>query len=148
MGNDGQFRRLALLLGHAEWADDSRFATNPARVTHRETLIPLVQAALVARPTADWLDRFQHAGIPAGKVNTVGEALTHPSAVARNMVVAVPHPTAGEVRLVNSPLRLSATPTAVRRPPPLLGEHTAEVLVELGYSEEQIVELRSDGVIR
>ncbi|MCW5881998.1 MAG: CoA transferase [Anaerolineae bacterium] len=148
VGNDGQFRRLALLLGHAEWADDSRFATNPARVTYRETLIPLVQAALVARPTADWLDRFQHAGIPAGKVNTVGEALAHPSAVARNMVVAVPHPTAGEVRLVNSPLRLSATPTAVRRPPPLLGEHTAEVLVELGYSEEQIVELCSDGVIR
>lgn len=148
VGNDGQFRRLALLLGHAEWADDSRFATNPARVTYRETLIPLVQAALVARPTADWLDRFQHAGIPAGKVNTVGEALAHPSAVARNMVVAVPHPTAGEVRLVNSPLRLSATPTAVRRPPPLLGEHTAEVLVELGYSKEQIVELRSDGVIR
>ena len=148
VGNDGQFAKLCEALGEAQWAQDARFATNPARVTYRETLIPLVQAALVARPTADWLDRFQHAGIPAGKVNTVGEALAHPSAVARNMVVAVPHPTAGEVRLVNSPLRLSATPTAVRRPPPLLGEHTAEVLVELGYSEEQIVELCSDGVIR
>lgn len=147
VGNDGQFRRLAALLDHAEWADDARFATNPARVAHRETLIPLVQAALAARPTADWLDRLHRAGIPAGKVNSVGEALSHPSAVARNMIVAVAHPTAGQVRLVNSPLRLSATPVAVRRPPPLLGQHTDEALAELGYTVDDIARLRAKGVI-
>ena len=142
VGNDGQFARLCGLLGQPEWAADARFATNPARVVHREELLPLVRAALRRRTTDDWLADFARLGVPAGKVNSVGEALAHPSAQARGMVVDVPHPTAGAVKLVNFPARLSATPAQVRRHPPLLGEHTVEVLTELGYDNLAIEQLK------
>jgi formyl-CoA transferase len=147
IGNDRQFAKLCGLLGREAWTTDPRFATNPARVAHRDTLIPLLHDVLKTRATTDWLEDLATLGIPSGMVNSVAEALTHPSAVAREMVVEVPHPTAGAVRLVNSPTKFSATPTAIRRHPPLLGEHTDDVLAELGYSPADIQRLRTDSVI-
>ncbi|MCW5851802.1 MAG: CoA transferase [Anaerolineae bacterium] len=147
VGNDRQFSRLCDLVGHAEWATDPRFLTNPDRVAHRGDLIPLLQAALRQGSTATWLAALEQADIPAGKVNSVAEALSAPTVAAREMVVEVPHPTAGSVRLVGSPLKFSAAPTTLRRHPPLLGEHTDAVLADMGYPPEYIESLRLAGVI-
>ena len=147
VGNDRQFSRLCDLVGHPEWATDPRFLTNPARVAHRSELVPLLQAALRQGSTASWLAALEQADIPAGKVNSVAEALSGPTVAAREMVVEVPHPTAGSVRLVGSPLKFSATPNTIRRHPPLLGEHTDAVLAEMGYPPEHIESLRLAGVI-
>lgn len=147
VGNDRQFARLCELLGQPGWAVDPRFATNPGRVTHRDTLIPMLCAVFGQRSTAEWLTRLAETGIPVSKVNSVGEALSHPSAVAREMVVEVPHPTAGSVRLVNAPAKFSVTPTSIRRHPPLLGEHSHEVLAEMGYSNLEIQGLENECVI-
>ena len=147
VGNDRQFSRLCDLLGQPEWAADPRFRGNPDRVAYRADLIPLLQDVLRQRPTETWLAALEQAGIPAGKVNSVAEALSGPTVAAREMVVEVPHPTAGAVRLVGSPLKFSATPTTIRRHPPLLGEHTSEVLAAMGYPPERIEALRQAGVI-
>ena len=147
VGNDGQFRRLAELLGYPQWAADPRFRGNPDRVAHRAELAPLVAAALRRQPTEAWLAALADAGIPAGKVASVAEALGGPTVAAREMVVPVPHPTAGTVRLVGSPLKFSATPVTIRRHPPLLGEHTDAVLADLGYSADSIEALRRAGAI-
>ncbi len=147
VGNDGQFSRLCEVLGHPEWAADARFQANPDRVAHRGELAPLLRDVFRQRPTDAWLAALEGTGIPCGKVNSVAEALSGPTVEAREMVVSVPHPTAGAVRLVASPLKFSATPTSIRRAPPLLGEHTTEVLEELGYRPERIEGLRQAGVI-
>ena len=147
VGNDRQFSRLCDLLGQPEWAADPRFRGNPDRVAYRADLIPLLQDVLRQRPTETWLAALEQAGIPAGKVNSVAEALSGPTVAAREMVVEMPHPTAGAVRLVGSPLKFSATPTTIRRHPPLLGEHTNDVLTEMGYPPERIEALRQAGVI-
>ncbi|MPZ88458.1 MAG: CoA transferase [Nitriliruptorales bacterium] len=148
VGNDAQFAKLAKLLDHPEWAEDPRFARNRDRVEHRDVVDGLVQEALSARSRGDWMVLFEAAGIPAGPINTVPEALSAPQTVAREMVVAVEHAAAGTVRLLGSPLRFGSAPCPVRRPPPQLGEHTEEVLVgELGMNLQDVERLRRDGVI-
>ena len=147
VGNDGQWRKLCGLLG-TDWADDARFATNPARVEHRDVLIPLLQDAFAGRDTDSWLAALREAGIPCGPVQAIDEVFGDPQVVARDMVWDAPHPSAGQVRLAASPLKLSATPVAYRLPPPLLGEHTEEILTELlGYSSPEVERLRADGVV-
>jgi crotonobetainyl-CoA:carnitine CoA-transferase CaiB-like acyl-CoA transferase len=141
IGNDKQYRRFCEIAGAPELASDERFATNPARVRNRETLVPLLEQVFVARETRYWIDRLWKEGIPAGPINTVDRALDDPHAAAREMVVSMPHPAAGSVRLIGSPMKFSATPVAYRRPPPLLGEHTESVLRELlGMSENEVRE--------
>ncbi|MBV8658239.1 MAG: CoA transferase [Burkholderiales bacterium] len=127
VGNDTQFARFAALCGHAEWADDPRFTTNKARVENRAALIPLIAAALVTAPRHHWIEGMEAAGIPGGPINTIPEALAEPQAVARGAVVEVPHP-AGPVKLVANPIKFSRTPIRYDAPPPMLGEHTAQVL--------------------
>jgi crotonobetainyl-CoA:carnitine CoA-transferase CaiB-like acyl-CoA transferase len=148
VGNDTLWQRFAPLLGLPELVDDPRFATNPDRVVHRAELIPLIEEALAARGSAAWAEEMSRAGIPAGAINTVDQALAHPQVVARDMVLTTEHPTAGTLRMPGSPLKLSRHSTSVRRPPPLLGQHTDEVLGELGYSADDIGALRKDGVVR
>lgn len=147
VGNDRQFAGLCGLVGRPELAADERFAHNSARVAHREVLIALLEPLIAGRPSADWLERLRGAGIPCGEVRGVGAALEAPETRARDMVRTVPHPTAGEVSLVGSPLKLSGTPVVEPVAPPLLGEHGDAVLAGLGYTPERIAALRERGAI-
>ena len=128
VGNDGQFRRFSAFLG-ADWPADARFATNPARLAHREALIPLIEAALAPLSRAEAIAGLEAAGVPVGPVNDLAEALGSEQARARRMVAEVPSADAarGHVRLLGNPLRMSATPVTYRRAPPRCGAHTAEV---------------------
>jgi crotonobetainyl-CoA:carnitine CoA-transferase CaiB-like acyl-CoA transferase len=132
VGNDRQFKILCeQVLERPEIAADPHYATNVARLQHRETLIPLLKHALRTRSAAEWQRRLASTGIPTGTVRTVGEALRSPEAAARSMVKTVQHPTIGQLQLVASPLHLSGTPVREPAAPPLLGEHTTEVLAQL-----------------
>jgi formyl-CoA transferase len=148
VGTDAQFARFAETVGHPEWARDERFATNPARVTNREAMDALIAEALRAHETGVWIEKLRAVGVPCGPIHTVAQALNDPHTLAREMVRTVKHPTAGEIRMLGIPFRLNGTPATIRRPPPLLGEHTEEVLrEELGYDAARIAELRAAKVI-
>ena len=148
VGNDGQFARFAETIGRGEWSRDARFARNPDRVTNRETLDALIAQALERDKSAAWIEKLRAAGVPCGPINSVAEALTDPHTLARDMVRTVKHPTAGDLKMVGIPFRFSDTPGAIRRAPPLLGQHTEEVLgVELGLSAERIAQLRAEKVV-
>jgi crotonobetainyl-CoA:carnitine CoA-transferase CaiB-like acyl-CoA transferase len=148
VGNDGQFARFAETAGHTEWARDPRFAKNPDRVTNREALDGLIAQALKRDKTAAWIEKLRAAGVPCGPINSVAEALTDPHTLARDMVRTVKHPTVGDLKMVGIPFRFSGTPAMIRRAPPLLGQHTEEVLgTELGLSTERIAQLRAEKVI-
>ena len=132
VGNDRQFKLLCTeVLERPDIAADPRYATNAARLDHRGTLIPLLKDLLRTRDAADWQQRLARTGIPTGTVRTVGAALHSPEATARNMVTTVQHPKVGPLQLVASPIRMSGTPVIEPSPPPMLGEHTSEVLREL-----------------
>jgi crotonobetainyl-CoA:carnitine CoA-transferase CaiB-like acyl-CoA transferase len=147
VGNDGQWRKLCQLLG-TDWADDERFATNPARVENRAVIVPLLQEFFSTHETVFWLQALRGVGIPCGPLRTIEQVFNDPQVVARDMVWTAPHPTAGEVRLAASPLNLSETPVTYRLPPPLLGEHTEEILTSvLGYSSEEVEQLRAEGAV-
>ena len=148
VGNDGQFARFAESAGHAEWARDPRFAKNPDRVTNRETLDGLIAQALKGGRSAAWIEKLRAAGVPCGPINSVAEALTDPHTLASDMVRTVKHPTVGDLKMVGIPFRFGGTPGAIRRAPPLLGQHTEEVLgAELGLSAERIAQLRAEKVV-
>ena len=127
VGNDGQFARFCQVAGHPEWAQDERFATNPQRVRHRTELIPLLRQTTVMRTTAEWVSALEQADVPCGPVNQLDQVFADPQVQARGIRVDLPHPL-GTVSTVASPVRLSATPVQYRRPPPLVGQHTEEVL--------------------
>jgi len=148
VGNDGQFVRFAETVGHSQWARDPRFAKNPDRVTNREALDDLIAQALKREPSATWIEKLRAAGVPCGPINSVAEALTDPHTLARGMVRTVKHPKVSDLRMLGIPFRFSATPEAIRRAPPLLGQHTEEVLgADLGFSAERIAQLRAEKVI-
>ena len=148
VGNDGQFARFAETIGRGEWARDARFAANPDRVTNRDVLDGLIAQALESGKTAAWIERLRAAGVPCGPIHSVAEALTDPHTLARDMVRTVKHPTVGDLKMVGIPFRFSGTPGAIRRAPPLLGQHTEEVLgEELGISAARIAQLRAEKVI-
>jgi crotonobetainyl-CoA:carnitine CoA-transferase CaiB-like acyl-CoA transferase len=141
VGNDGPFRMFVDAGGRPELADDPRFATNPSRVRNRDTLVPILAAMVRERGKHAWLAALEAAGVPCGPINDLGEVFEDPQVVARGMQVELPHPTGAKVRLVASPIRMSATP-------PMLGEHTDSVLGELlGYDEARIAQLRASKAI-
>ena len=148
VGSDGLWRRFTAATGLDDLTDDPRYATNPARVSHRDTLVPAITKALAARGCDQWAEILNAAGVPACPVNTVPAALAQPQVAAREMVVEVEHPVAGTLKMLGSPLKLSAQPVSFRRPPPTLGQHTDQVLAEAGYTAAEITALRDAGIIR
>ncbi|ODV11882.1 MAG: CoA-transferase [Rubrivivax sp. SCN 70-15] len=147
VGNDGQFERFCAVAGRPELAADERFAKNAGRVRHREVLVPLLATEMRKRSRADWLAALEAAKVPCGPINGLDEVFADPQVRSRQMTAVMPHPLAGTVELVASPMKLSATPVQQRRPPPLLGEHTDEVLAEIGLGAGQIAALRRQGVV-
>ena len=143
VGNDGQFAKFCDVTGRPEIAQDPRFIRNADRVRHRGTLVPMLAALMKGRTRSDWLASLEAAKVPCGPINDLAEVFADPQVLEREMTVQMPHPLAGSVRLVASPMKFSATPVQYRHPPPLLGEHTDEVLLELGLSEAEIAALRS-----
>jgi formyl-CoA transferase len=141
VGNNGQFARLAEICGHPEWTGDERFASNGARVANRDEMVRLVSEAIRQKPAAEWLGQLEAAGIPAGPINTLTQALSDVQAQHRGMVRAI----AG-MPLVGSPVRLDAERADSELPPPALGEHTAEVLSGLGLDADAVARLRAEGV--
>lgn len=136
VGNDEQFRRFAEVLGCPEWASDARFATNAARVTHLDILHPLIGERFLTQPLAHWLAALGAAQVPCGPINTVPMVFEEAQIKHREMLRDLPHPLAGTVKQVVSPMRFANAPLAFERAPPLLGEHTAEILAELGLAGE------------
>jgi crotonobetainyl-CoA:carnitine CoA-transferase CaiB-like acyl-CoA transferase len=128
VGNDGQFRKLCEVLGCPNLGEDERFNTNRARVENREALIPLLQRPLLDDTRAHWLAAMEAAGVPAGPINAISEVFANEQLLAREMVVNVPHAANPALQLVGNPIKLSRTPVSYERPPPLLGEHTDEIL--------------------
>jgi crotonobetainyl-CoA:carnitine CoA-transferase CaiB-like acyl-CoA transferase len=135
VGNDGQFAKCCEVLGRPEWVTDARFAANAGRVRNRAVLNPLIAEILLERDAADWTARFEAAGVPCGPINTVPQVFAEEQVRHRGMLVDVPHPLAGTLPQVVSPLRFAEAPLAFERAPPLLGEHTAEILRELGIDD-------------
>ncbi|MEX5538034.1 CoA transferase [Pseudomonas syringae Cit 7] len=148
VGNDSQFRKFAAVAGQPQWAEDPRFLTNKLRVAHRAELIPLIRQVTVFKTTAQWVSELEAAGVPCGPVNDLAQVFADPHVVARGLAIELPHVLAGRVPQVASPIRLSETPVEYTRAPPLLGEHTAQVLQALlGIGEEEITVLREAGVL-
>ncbi|HEX5804530.1 MAG TPA: CaiB/BaiF CoA-transferase family protein [Azospira sp.] len=148
VGNDGQFRRMCEVMDLAALAADPRFLTNAERVRHRAALDALLEERAAQRGKRDWLAALEAAGVPCGPINSIGEAFAEPQLAAREMVVELPHPTAGTAKLVGNPIKLSRTPVEYRNAPPLLGEHSEEVLRKvLGYDGDEIGRLRNRGIV-
>jgi glutaryl-CoA transferase len=147
VGSERQWPRLCAALDLDALAADPRFATNGPRVRNRAVLRPLLSERFAARNSSEWLAALDDAGVPCGPVNDVLAAFAQPQAQARDMEITVEHPRLGPVRQVGLPYNLSATPASIRTAPPLLGEHAAEIMAELGYSPAELSRLRRDGVL-
>ncbi|MCU0249818.1 MAG: CoA transferase [Vicinamibacterales bacterium] len=148
VGNDGQWRTFCQVTGLASLADDARFATNALRVEHYDGLRPLIARVMRTRSRQEWIDRLVPAGVPCAAVRDVDEVLADPQLAAREMIQSVLHPSAGPLKVLGVPIKLSDTPGGVDHAPPRLGEHTASVLQQvLGLAPEEIATLNGDGVI-
>lgn len=146
VGNDAQFRKFCGVLGKSEWASDARFATNPQRVGHRDTLVPWIAETLRGRPRAAWLPAMTEEGVPVAPVNTLDQVFADPQVRHLGLRQTVEHPWCGAADLPGLPVKCEATGATVRRPPPPLGQHTREVLAEARYSADEIEMLLQEGV--
>jgi crotonobetainyl-CoA:carnitine CoA-transferase CaiB-like acyl-CoA transferase len=147
VGNDGQFARLCEVLGRPALAVDPRFTTNASRVEHRAALLEILVPALAERPAAAWISALEAAGVPCGPINDLRQVFEDPQVRHQGMRREVDHPVAGRTALVASPIRLSGTPLEPPVAPPTLGQHTAEVLAELGLVQAEVEALRTAGVV-
>lgn len=147
VGNDAQWRRFCAVAGLHDAVDAPRFATNAARVAHFDETVAMVQARIVTQPVAYWLDALRKAGVACAPIHTLGEALAHPQLDARGLIVESEHPVLGKIRNIGLPVRFRGEDRKAHRPPPLLGEHTDEVLRQAGYGPGTIAELKASGVV-
>ncbi|HJV84663.1 MAG TPA: CaiB/BaiF CoA-transferase family protein [Noviherbaspirillum sp.] len=148
VGNDRQFAKFCDIAGCPELTTDERFATNAARVRNRQLLVSMLQEILLTRTTQEWVAPLEAAGVPSGPINNIAQTFEHPQVKHRKMKVELPHPQSGTVPLVANPMKLSGTPVTYRLAPPLLGQHTQEILSTLGgLSAGEIDALASKGVI-
>jgi crotonobetainyl-CoA:carnitine CoA-transferase CaiB-like acyl-CoA transferase len=143
--NQPNWERLARVLDAPEWLADERFRTNSDRMKNLDALVPLVNAKLEQRTVREWIERLEVEGVPCGPINSIGEMLGDPQTKARDMVVELEHPKAGRTRALGLPIKLSATPGAIRRPAPTYGQHTREVLAEFGFTAGEIEALVASG---
>ena len=147
-GNDSQYQKFVEAGQRPELARDPRFATNPGRVAQRDVLVPLLAEMVKAHTRAHWIACLEAVGVPCGPINDIADVFDNPQVKARGLAFELPHPSAGTVKLVRSPMRLSATPPRAELAPPLLGQHTDEVLRDiLGHSAARIAALRAQGVL-
>ena len=142
------WERLCRAVGRAELLSDPRFAANADRMANRAALERTLSETFMTRTTAHWLGVLDRAGVPCGPINDMSQVYADPQVIARDMVVDIDHPTAGAIRNVGIPVKFSETPGTVRRPPPRLGEHTHEVLVEFGYTADEIAALERGGIVK
>ena len=148
VGNDSQFVQFCKVLGEPQWSGDERFATNPLRAKHRTTLVPMIEAVLATRSVGHWHAAFDAAGVPSGPINGFAEVFADPQIRHRGVLTHMAHPTAGNLPQVANPVQFSATPVTYQRPPPMLGQHTHEVLRDvLGMDDARIDELGRQKVI-
>jgi len=146
--NQKLWERLARVLGGEEWLEDPRFETNPKRVEHRDALLPMVAGRLAEKTCGEWMELLVAAAVPCGPVNNMERLWNDPQLLHRKMVAEVPHPTIGTLKLCGVPVKYSETPAEIKQAPPLLGQHTDEILSEvLGRTPEEIEALRQDGAI-
>jgi crotonobetainyl-CoA:carnitine CoA-transferase CaiB-like acyl-CoA transferase len=146
-GNDAMWQKLARALGHAEWIDDPRFARASARIAARDELSALIEGVLGQQDVTHWVEVLNAAGVPTGPVLDMAQVFSDPQVLARRMLVELPHAQVGTFKTTGLPIKLSQTPGAIDRAPPLLGEHTDAVLAELGIAEAEIAALRAQNVI-
>jgi crotonobetainyl-CoA:carnitine CoA-transferase CaiB-like acyl-CoA transferase len=149
IGNDGQFVKFCNHVGQAELAQDEQFATNAARITNRELLAGIVTGILTTKSTNTWISELEGAGVPCGPVNDIAGVFDDPQVQARDMQISMEHPLSVDpIDLVAYPLKLSDTPAQYRRPPPILGQHTEEVLTELaGMSADEVTRLKESAIL-
>lgn len=148
VGNDSQYAKFCAVAGHPELATDSRFARNQGRVRHRAELVPLLQDIMRTRNKAAWLEALEAAKVPCGAINNIAEVFADPQVQARGMVTTWQHPLKPDLHLVSSPIKLGATPVRTDLPPPMLGQHTDDVLRNvLGYADAKLAALKDKGVI-
>ncbi len=149
VANDAQFRRFAKAAGVAQYAEDPRFATNAERVGHRELMVSLLKPLFLERSTAEWIALLETANVPCGPINRVDQVFADPQAIARGLKISMDHAAAGTIDLVANPLRLSRTPPEYKSAPPVLGEHTEEVLSGLlGLSRDDVAKLQAESIIQ
>jgi crotonobetainyl-CoA:carnitine CoA-transferase CaiB-like acyl-CoA transferase len=134
-------------IGRPEWADDERFATAKQRAGNRATLIPMLAEVFATRSVDDWVARLSAEGVPCTSVNSIDKVVLDPQVAAREMIIEVEHPTAGRLRMAGLPVKLSDTPGRVTSPPPRLGEHSAQILREMGIPQQRIDALVKSGVV-
>ncbi len=145
--NQSNWERIVKVIGRPELAADARFATNNDRMRNLAALTPLVAERLKTRASNDWVREFEAAGVPVGPVNKIGDMLADPQVAAREMVMEVDHARAGRVKTLGTPIKFSATPGAVTRAAPVLGQHTREILESLGYTSAQVGTLEQEGAV-
>ncbi|KAF2271799.1 caib/baif family protein-like protein [Westerdykella ornata] len=146
-GNDRLYGILCTKIGKPEWITDERFKTNPMRVKNRDVLEELIENETRKKTTQEWLEILEGCGMPYAAINDVQTTLNHDHVLARGMVQEVEHPTCGPIKLVNTPVKYSVSKPGIRTPPPTLGQHTRDILSELGLSEEEVARLRTEKVV-
>ncbi len=147
-GNDGQWAKFCTAVSHPEWISDERFATNADRVTNRDLVTEILSDLFKTRDAADWITLCEEIGIPSAPINNMAQVFENEQVQARQTRLNVPHPTAVTIPLINSPLKIPTTPTQVRYPPPLLGQHSDDILMTLlGYDEATLARLRKANIV-